>query len=77
MRCGCGCSSLTVTLEIVAWISFIRFSIRFVSDAFLLGWYADSDSGGLDLELWLLASEPDDSLDEVDSVGVWYRPAAL
>ncbi len=36
-----------------------------------------SDNGGLDLELPLLASDPDEPLDDIESVGVWYDSPLL
>lgn len=41
-----------------------------ISDDRRFGRCGELGSGGVDLELPLLASEPEDSLDEVDSVGV-------
>lgn len=40
------------------------------SDGRLLLRCGEPDRGGVDLELTLLESEPDDSFDELDSVGV-------
>ena len=52
------------------WNSSIIFLPSRMSDDRRLGRCGELVSGGVDLELPVLASEPEDSLDDIDSVGV-------